>query len=233
MTAKKNRRTQHTQLKADFFPMTVLKLQSNDVPSISKELSQVQTTAPNYFNNAPVVIDVSTLTEHQSLDLRQLRETLLQLNMKPIGIRGLDKQCESQAAHHGFTILKHNEHKSSSTTKKAKPKPSQQTKIITKPIRAGTQVYAKDADLIVMAAVNAGAECIADGNIHIYGPLRGRAMAGANGHTDCHIFCQQLDAELLSIAGRYLVKDNMQLPKTQQPMLHVFVQNDQLTIEGI
>ena len=75
--------------------------------------------------------------------------------------------------------------------------------IIDKPLRSGQQVYARGRDLVVLAMVNQGAEVIADGNIHVYAPLRGKAMAGARGNTDARIFALELDAELLSIAGVY------------------------------
>jgi septum site-determining protein MinC len=79
------------------------------------------------------------------------------------------------------------------------------------PVRSGQVIHAVGGDLVVVAPVSAGAELIADGNIHVYGPLRGRALAGASGNSDVSIFCLGLEAEFLSIAGRYLMAD--QLPK--------------------
>lgn len=84
---------------------------------------------------------------------------------------------------------------------------SVRTKTIYRPIRSGQRVYAKDGDLIVLAPVNAGAEVVADGNIHIYGPLRGRALAGAHGDLEARIFCQSMSAELVAIAGCYQMLD--------------------------
>lgn len=233
MASKLTKSTQQLQLKADFFPMTVLKLQSLDIPAINNELTHIQTTAPNYFNDAPVVIDVSHLKEQRSLDLKQLKQTLNTFNMTAVGIRGLEKKLASTAQAQGLVLL----NSAKPAKKTAEKTPTQPTyaatKIIDKPVRAGTQVYAKDADLIIMAAVNAGAECIADGNIHIYGPLRGRAIAGATGNPNARIFCRQLDAELISIAGRYLVKDHIEQPKKKHALLQIRVQDDQLTIEGM
>ena len=80
--------------------------------------------------------------------------------------------------------------------------------IIDKPLRSGQQVYARGRDLVVLAMVNAGAEVIADGHIHVYAPLRGKAIAGARGNTDARIFALALDAELLSIAGVYRTSEN-------------------------
>jgi septum site-determining protein MinC len=80
--------------------------------------------------------------------------------------------------------------------------------VIDKPLRSGQQVYARGRDLVVLAMVNAGAEVIADGHIHVYAPLRGKAMAGARGNTDARIFSLSLDAELISIAGIYRTSEN-------------------------
>lgn len=87
------------------------------------------------------------------------------------------------------------------------------TVIVDKPLRSGQQVYAKGADLVVMALVNHGAEVIADGNIHVYAPLRGKAIAGARGNTEARIFAASLEAELIAIAGIYRTTENP-LPDT-------------------
>jgi septum site-determining protein MinC len=80
--------------------------------------------------------------------------------------------------------------------------------VIDKPLRSGQQIYARGRDLVVLAMVNAGAEVIADGHIHVYAPLRGKAMAGARGNTDARIFALELEAELLSIAGVYRTSEH-------------------------
>jgi septum site-determining protein MinC len=88
------------------------------------------------------------------------------------------------------------------------------SRLVTQPVRSGTQIYARGADLVVTAPVSPGAEIMADGNIHVYGVLRGRALAGASGDAEARIFCSRLEAELVSIAGHYLVSD--QLPPEQR-----------------
>jgi len=82
------------------------------------------------------------------------------------------------------------------------------TMIIDKPLRSGQQVYAKGGDLIITAVVNHGAEVIADGSIHVYAPLRGKAIAGAKGNTEARIFATCMEPELLSIAGTYRTTEN-------------------------
>ena len=83
------------------------------------------------------------------------------------------------------------------------------TRIITSPVRGGQQIYAQGGDLIVTASVSPGAELLADGNIHVYGAMRGRALAGIKGNTKARIFCQQMTAEMVSIAGQYKVCEDL------------------------
>lgn len=111
----------------------------------------------------------------------------------------------------------------------AQPLPA---KVITTPVRSGQQVYAKGTDLVVLTQVGEGAEVIADGNIHIYGTLRGRAIAGASGNEHARIFCQSLKAELISIAGTYQVSDD--LPAEQNgASCHVELKENHLHITSL
>ena len=152
----------------------------------------------------------------------------------PVGVRGLKDKHENIANEQGLVLL--NKPKKNAAPEPPKEQPPQKpvqspNKIITKPVRAGTRVYAR-GDLTILAAVNAGGECIADGNIHIYGPLRGRALAGAKGDTTARIFCQSLkDADLVSIAGRYLMNEDIKAPKGN--MIQIFLENDKLKISTI
>ena len=83
------------------------------------------------------------------------------------------------------------------------------TKVISRPVRSGQQIYAEGSDLILLASVSEGAEILADGHIHVYGTLRGRALAGVKGDTSARIFCQQMEAELVSIAGQFVMNDTL------------------------
>jgi len=103
------------------------------------------------------------------------------------------------------------------------------TKLISQPVRSGTQVYARGGDLIVLNSVSPGAEVIADGHVHIYGALRGRAIAGANGDTEARIFVERLEAELLCVAGHYLVSEAID-PAYIGRSVQVALAGDRLTI---
>lgn len=107
------------------------------------------------------------------------------------------------------------------------------TMIIDRPIRTGQQVYAENADLIVLGLVSEGAEIIADGNIHIYGPLRGRALAGASGNKQARIFAQFMQAELVSVAGIYRVFDQALPAHLNNRAVQIYLQEDRLVISAI
>jgi septum site-determining protein MinC len=98
---------------------------------------------------------------------------------------------------------------------------------LTQPLRAGQITYAQGRDVIALAAVNTGAELIADGNIHVYGPLRGRALAGARGNEQARIFCSKLEADLISIAGVYLSAEALPQDKLGKPV-QIFLEDGEL-----
>lgn len=110
--------------------------------------------------------------------------------------------------------------------------PRKPARIVTDPIRSGQQIYAENADLIVMTTVSAGAEVIADGCVHVYGPLRGRAVAGARGDVHARVFCRRMEAELLAVAGIYAVADQMQGALRGLPV-QAFLADGQLKIEKL
>lgn len=102
----------------------------------------------------------------------------------------------------------------------------------TSPVRSGQQIYAQDRDLTVCATVGAGAEVIADGSIHIYGALRGRALAGAGGLATARIFCREFNAELVAIAGTYKVLEEIPRDLIGKPV-QIWLENDSLRIEAL
>lgn len=213
------------QLKADFLPITTLKLTHYETGAFRAQLESTVLKAPHYFKNAPMIVDFSAVTDHTftEAELQQLTQLMREYQMIPIAARGLPQQ----------TVLPNlpdfSPKKPQPATKEVKPS----TKLITKPVRAGTQIYAKEADLVIVAPVNAGAEVIADGNIHVYGALRGRALAGAKGDEKARIFCHDLDPELISIAGHYMLSDQMQPTIKQKGMAHIFLEDDTLRVETI
>ena len=105
-------------------------------------------------------------------------------------------------------------------------------KVINRPVRSGQQGYAEGSDLVITASVSEGAELLADGNIHVYGTLRGRALAGVKGNTGARVFCQSLDAELISIAGQFIMHETVKGECWKKPA-QVYLEDETLRIEPL
>lgn len=214
------------QLKGGLFTMTSLQLIGTDLVNIEKQLLLKIQQAPKFFQNAPIVIDLQkvNLPEHK-LDFKQLKKILNDKQLVPVGVKGGNSDQHHEAVIAGFAVLQEGNKERDSTTEaemqtafqnanvqqspKVEPSGSN-TRVIVEPVRSGQQIYARNGDLIVLAAVSHGAELLADGHIHIYGPLRGRALAGVNGDTNARIFCQSLESELISIAGQYKISEDIE-----------------------
>ncbi|MCR6653715.1 MAG: septum site-determining protein MinC [Cellvibrionaceae bacterium] len=212
-------RPESFQLKGGLFPMTLLELKSADLKAIKLELMEKVTQSPAFFQRSPLVFGVEQLTdaEQESLDLEGLCVICRELTLLPTATRGANARLLNESGRLGLAILPRSKGKQSELTAEAPPAPeavaaakteaSPPTRIITTPIRSGQQIYARGGDLVVMASVSAGAEVLADGNIHIYGALRGRALAGVQGDENARIFCSSQEAELVAVAGQFMVDE--------------------------
>ncbi len=230
------------QLKGSLFSLHVLHLLTTDIERLSAQLRDFVQQSPKFFQRAPLVIDVQKVNQNP-LDFLTLAEKLKQLQLIPVGIRGLTSQDEKAAIDAGFAIFSPSKNNSdtSEPTPESISQPSEASKfkapepipvktmpamLITQPVRSGQQIFAEGRDLIIQASVGAGAEVLADGNIHIYGRLLGRAMAGVCGDQSARIYCQHLDAELVSIAGKYWMHDDFdQLARNN---IYLYLENQQL-----
>lgn len=238
------------QLKGGLFTITVLQLHYYDLERFETHLQETLQQAPKFFQHAPIVIDLNEFNFDKNFEIEPLIVILRQNNLIPFGIRGGSSVAQSKAVKAGLAIL-HNSIQSNPAIANKEPKKLErqddktvndnsispatgytQSRVITQPVRSGQQIYAKNADLIVLSPVSHGAEILADGHIHIYGPLRGRALAGIMGNTEAKIFCKSLDAELVSIAGRYLVSEQLEKYKNTND-LHIFLENDQLKVSQL
>jgi septum site-determining protein MinC len=203
------------ELKGNLFTLSVLHLYSTDIALLAEQLDIKVAQAPNFFAGAPIVVNLSEI-KNNAVDFIQLKSVLENINFNAVGVcDGTDEQ-HAQAKQAGLSVLNYSldvknesakQQVNSSIVEKTVHLPAQ---IINGTVRSGQQVYAKDRDLIVLGAVSHGAEVIADGNVHIYGTLRGRAIAGAKGLKNAYIFCNKLEAELVSINGNYWISDSLQ-----------------------
>jgi len=230
------------QLRGSSFTMMVLKVGDPRNPNFFPVLANKLSQAPNFFRNAPVVLDLDDLPPGIAFDLESFVGLLRNLSLIAIGLQGGTREQQEAALRAGLAVLPptpggkretfdplagtgrspaqgiaHLERGHMPAAAPAAPPPApapepaqpRTSLIITEPVRSGRQIYAAGADLIVVAPVSAGAELLADGSIHVYGALRGRALAGVSGDKTARIFCQSLEAELVSIAGLYRVSEDM------------------------
>jgi septum site-determining protein MinC len=214
------------EIKSASLPLVSFVLKSADITLIAQDLQTRLGDTPDFFDNDPVLVDLQHLEDQAGpLDLPALLQLLRSFRMNPVALRPNNAAHEAAATLAGLFLT--------TEARTLPPSPATQevvrevevirevvrevaiggsAMVVDKPLRSGQHVYAKGRDLVVLAMVNPGAEIMADGHIHVYAPLRGKAIAGAKGDTSARIFTHSLEAELLSIAGVYRTSD-APLPK--------------------
>ncbi len=213
-------------IKSADLSLVALLLKTTDTQAVSHALSQQLAESPEFFDQDPVIIDLSSLDTREegfSIDFTEIIRVLKLHALVPLAIKGAEGLVLEQAKAAGLVDasdarIRRSVPVSEPSATPPHPTPSeslvtpvvvpQGALVVDKPLRSGQQVYAKGRDLIVMAMVNPGAEVISDGNIHIYATLRGKAIAGARGNTEARIFALAMEPELISIAGVYRTSEN-------------------------
>ncbi len=209
-------------LKGSSFTLSVLHLSDTNVDQAVDLLKDKVSQAPAFFANAPVVINVEQV--EADIDFKALKSGITTAGMIPVGVTGSKGTArQEQIREAGLAIMSGSKPVAPSKPEPVAPEPRKPTKVIRTPIRSGQQIYAQDSDLVILNHVSAGAEVIADGSIHIYGTLRGRAIAGANGLKEAQIYCNDLQAELISISGNYWLSDQINSEYWQQKVVLTMV----------
>ncbi|MBK1617878.1 septum site-determining protein MinC [Lamprobacter modestohalophilus] len=236
------------ELKAAGFTLPVIRLLRLDMDAVEAQLMPKVQQAPGFFQHTPVVIELNALpSEDEEVGFPQLVGLLRGLGMIPVGVRGGGAAQHEAAKAMELAILSDAAKPNAKpevvddlalelpvTGQSAKPQIGVETgsHLVDRPVRSGQRVYAAGGDLTVLAAVNSGAELMADGNIHVYAPMRGRAIAGLHGDRKARIFCSDLQAELVSVAGHYRVSDSIPA-KLKGCQTQVFLDHDVLRIEPL
>ena len=238
------------EFKGRMLTMTVLKISSADLGQVEQELAVRVESAPDFFRDMPVLLDIGV----DSLDLAGLLSLLRRNDMIPVALYQPQPKLAEMGRELSLGVLQDLRpvREVPAAPEAATPEPVaaepaepadraapaapaepvyQPTRVIRQPVRSGQQIYARGGDLIVLAPVSAGAEVLADGNVHIYGALRGRALAGVQGDANARIFCQQLDAELVAVAGCYMVNEDID-PNCRGKSVQVSLAGERLQIEA-
>ncbi|PWC12205.1 septum site-determining protein MinC [Brenneria corticis] len=196
------------ELKGSSFTLSVVHLHDSQPEVIYQALQEKIEQAPAFLKNAPVVINVAALTA--DIDWIKLQQAISSTGLRVVGISGCkDERLKQIVTQAGLPLLSEGKEQRRAAPPVTAVPSAAKTQVISAPVRSGQQIYARNCDLIVTSSVSAGAEVIADGNIHIYGMMRGRALAGVSGDVQSQIFCTHLAAELVSIAGRYWLSDQI------------------------
>jgi septum site-determining protein MinC len=214
--------TKALRLMGRVLTLSRLRVQSTNNQDIVEELTRLTLENPMLKQGLPVIIESQEL-----IDLAWFVKVLKKTGVQVIGVA--DGILTEQALQLDLPIMPPDHTKTTprppTQSQTASVTPTQSAvavaanismpaKMLTDPVRSGQQVYAENSDLIVLGPVSAGAELIADGCIHIYGTLRGRAIAGAKGNPNVRIFCRRFEGDLIAIAGVYMVAD--QIPSQYQ-----------------
>ncbi|MBG8560787.1 septum site-determining protein MinC [Pseudomonas qingdaonensis] len=234
------------QLKGSMLAITVLELAQNDLEGLDRQLAAKVAQAPNFFSNTPLVLALDKLPAGEgAVDLPGLMRVCRHHGLRTLAIRASRIEDIAAAIAIDLPVLPPSGARERALepavevppAPKPEPAPApppepavKPTKIITSPVRGGQQIYAQGGDLVVLASVSPGAELLADGNIHVYGAMRGRALAGIKGNTKARIFCQQLTAEMVSIAGQYKVAEDLRRDPLWGANVQVSLSGDVLNI---
>jgi septum site-determining protein MinC len=231
------------QLKGITVPLTMLELRYFEAAQFEQQLEQKICQAPDFFKNMPLILGLDKFEQPAAeVDFFQIIGTCRRHNIHIVAVRGGSDDIRRLALNAALAWLPADQGRPA-----AAPKPSAETeapaaaepapamapsKVVSQPVRSGQQVYAPEGDLIILAPVSAGAEVLAAGNIHVYSALRGRALAGVHGDAGARIFCQSLEAELVSIAGQYKISEDLQENCWKQPA-QVQLKDDILTVKPL
>jgi len=211
------------QIRGTLQTLLALRVERPDDPGFFEQLREDVLRAPGFFKNAPVVLDVQPILEQSPRDLRKFIARVRACELQPIGLVNGDATWNDAARSVGLSVLAAGtpaEMAAAAATPEPEPAaapPPQappppaagpRNLLVEQAVRGGQQVYAAGGDVVCLAPISNGAEVIAAGHVHIYAPLRGRVFAGFEGDRRAMIFCDRLEAELVSIAGAHLVSDD-------------------------
>lgn len=204
-------------MKAGSYTLPCLVVREDDADALGAYLAEQIARLPRFFEQAPVVIDLGQYPADQPLhSFPMIVGTIRGYGMIPVGVRGApDALCEQARLLELAVMPKlRQRRKEQSVTGNAgiateRPHATTPTLVVEQPVRSGQRIYARDGDLVLLAGVSSGAEVMADGHIHAYGPVRGRILAGVRDNAGARIFCRDMGAELVAIAGHYQVSEDL------------------------
>jgi septum site-determining protein MinC len=199
-----------------------------------EEIDATLARSPGFFVGRPVVLDLSALDLSQSA-IAHLVASLEQRNIRVLGIEGVDAARLTTSMPPLLSGGRHcvlpQDEPNKPESKKPEPKPRPASLLLESPVRSGQSIYS-EGDVTVLGSVGSGAEIVAGGSIHVYGALRGRAMAGISGNSAARIFCQKIEAELLAIDGYYQTAEEIDVRLRNRPA-QAWLEGDTMKITAL
>jgi septum site-determining protein MinC len=230
------------QVRGRSFTAVVLRIAGAADKAFFEALDSLMRQAPHFFVNAPLVLDVEGAAGlRDKADFVKLVRDLRARRLSPVGVQNSSAEQGIAAFGAGLitlqggrdaTVERGGRQPEAAAQPVERAEPVAPSLLVTEPVRSGQRVFADRGDLVIVSSVSSGAELVAHGNIHIYGPMRGRALAGVNGDRTARIFCQSLEAELIAIAGLYLTSDDLG-PTVRQQRVQAFLRDDTLCVEPL
>jgi septum site-determining protein MinC len=240
------------EFKGRMMTLSVLRLLTDDLTAIEVELKRRLARTPDFFQRMPLLLEPA----HETVNVEALVALLRKVGLVPVALHRPSPSLAEAAVRAGLGVVsdaraapreESNGHgdvpsdeqpseQKSAAEPRSRPKSGSAArptaKMLTQPVRSGQQVYARGTDIIVTNTVSPGAEIIADGCIHVYGSLRGRALAGAHGDEQARIFCHSLEAELVAVAGQYRIAEDIE-DTVHKRAVQIFLDEGALRIESL
>ena len=225
-------------LKGEMSLLNVLILHVADMSAISAALEAKRQQANLILDKSPIILDCQQLGEQAlELDFVELKNQLIKVGFVPVGLRNLPEAAEVLALEANWALLRPSKQQLpqevTPPTTQVKIEPQiesvQRLMVLDRPVRSGQQVYCPAGDIVVLQHTSAGSELLAGGSVHVYGALRGRVLAGIHGDTQARIFCERLEAELIAIAGRYRLLDDIESNLKGQAVM-IYLEQEKLRI---
>jgi len=245
-----NRGERAFEIKGSTFSLLSLQLKSDSLEHVAHDLDQQIARTPGIFDVEPVVIDCKEAADAFARQFDALVAMLRSRGLRPVGVCNAEASWRDAALEAGLGVLEGaapapkrltaaEKAEAPAIVDKAIPSsaaregPPADVQVVRKTVRTGQRVFAATGDLTLLAAVNAGAEVLATGSIHVYAPLRGRALAGVKGDSQARIFTLCMEAELVSIAGTYRVIDRELAADVRGKAVQIYLDGEKLVIEPL
>ncbi|MES1926467.1 septum site-determining protein MinC [Salinisphaera sp. T31B1] len=226
--------------KGRMMTLTVLEMRETDSDRIAQLIADQLRRTPGFFSRMPVLLSLPEALP----DLADVARILREVGLVLVGVLDPSEEASLAAQRAGLGVIASPARGNSAAAgRPAEPQRAPEradagpggstrtpSRLVTRPVRSGQQIYARGGDLVIASSVSEGAEVLADGHIHIYGALRGRALAGASGDTEARIFCRRFEPDLVAIAGCYKVADAID-EDVRSKTVQVTLEHDNLTIE--